>query len=54
MQISYAANRDEEQDNYTTLLHLGKLSDDFKSEDPTGRTLTIERRTDGTYELTVT
>ncbi|PZS28025.1 MAG: hypothetical protein DLM58_17800 [Pseudonocardiales bacterium] len=54
MQISYAANRDEEQDNYTSLLHLGKLSDDFKREDPTGRTLTIQRRTDGTYELTVT
>lgn len=54
VKITYAPNREEGQRNYTTLLHLGgALTDDFKAQDPTNRELTIERRTDGTYDLTI-
>jgi hypothetical protein len=51
--VTYASNREASQANYTSLLHLGPLAPYFVSQDLTGRWLRLERRTDGTYSLSV-
>ena len=53
MPISHAENREAGQNNYASLLHLGPLSDYFVSQDMTGRTLTLDRRDDGSFALTI-
>jgi len=53
LEVSYAPNREAAQSNYTTLLHLGPLSQHFSTQDMTGRQLTIERRADGSFGLSV-
>jgi hypothetical protein len=51
--VTYASNREASQANYTSLLHLGPLTPYFASEDLTDRWLGLERRTDGTYSLSI-
>jgi hypothetical protein len=51
--ISYGSNREADERNYTTLLHLGPLGPEFAAQDMTGRTLRLERRSDGTFALTI-
>lgn len=53
LEVTYAPNREAAQSNYTTLLHLGQLSKDFAAQDMTGKQLTIERRADGTFGLSI-
>jgi len=53
MPVSHAENREAGQNNYASLLHLGPLSDYFVSTDMTGKTLTLDRRDDGSFALTV-
>lgn len=52
--MSYAPNREASQANYTTLLHVGQLGPQFAAHDMTGRTMRLERRSDGTYALAIT
>lgn len=51
--VSYAANREASQANYTTLLHLGPLAPYFIAQNLTGKWLVLERLIDGQYNLTV-
>jgi hypothetical protein len=53
LEVSHAPNREAAQSNYTTLLHLGPLSQHFTVQNMTGRQLTIERRADGSFGLSV-
>jgi hypothetical protein len=53
MRVTYASNRESGQNNYTSLLHLGPLSDRFHQEDMTDRWLTLRRLADGTFSLTI-
>lgn len=54
IRITYAPNRESSQSNYTSLLHLGPLSQLFHDEDLTGSILTLRRLADGTFTLTIT
>jgi hypothetical protein len=51
--ITHGTSRESGQGNYTTLIHLGPLALYFSSEDMTGRRITIQRRNDGSYSLTI-
>jgi len=51
--ISYAPNREANQTNYTSLLHLGPLSRRFAERDMTGKWLRFDRQADGTYTLSI-
>ncbi len=51
--VSFAPNREASQANYTTLLHLGPLGPQFAAHDMTGRTFVLERRSDGSFALTI-
>jgi hypothetical protein len=51
--ITHASGRESGQGNYTTLIHLGPLAPYFSAEDMTDRHLTIQRRNDGSYSLTI-
>ena len=51
--VSYAPNREASQANYTTLLHVGSLGPQFAAHDMTGRTLRLERRSDGSFALSI-
>lgn len=51
--ISYASNREASQANYTSLLHLGDLTDYFRRFDLTGQWLRISRRADGQFDLSI-
>jgi hypothetical protein len=53
LEISYAPNREAAQANYTSLLHLGALDSYFLRHDVTGRSIELERRTDGSFALVV-
>jgi len=53
MRVTYASNRESGQNNYTSLLHLGPLSDRFRAEDMTDKWLTLRRFGDGTFTLSV-
>ena len=51
--ISYAPNREADQTNYTSLLHLGPLASRFAENDLTGTWLRLDRQADGTYTLSI-
>ncbi len=51
--VTYAPNRQAEQDNYTSLLHLGPLSPMFSKEDMSLKWMLLERTSDGTYSLEI-
>jgi hypothetical protein len=51
--VSYAPNREASQANYTALLHVGSLGPQFAAHDMTGRTLRLERRSDGSFALAI-
>lgn len=53
IEVSYAPNREAAQSNYTSLLHLGPLTPHFAARNMTGRQITIERRANGSYTLSV-
>lgn len=53
LEVTYAANREARQKNYTSLLHLGPLAQYFVRYDVTNRRLVLERATDGSYSLTI-
>lgn len=51
--VTYEPDRESGQDNYTSLLHLGPLAPHFERHNMTGRQLTIERRADGSFALSI-
>lgn len=51
--VTYEPHRESGQDNYTSLLHLGPLAPYFERHDMTGRQLTMERRADGSFALSI-
>jgi len=51
--FTHAPNREAGQHNYTTALHIGPIAELFADNDLTGRRLTLARRTDGTFDLTI-
>lgn len=51
--VTYEPYRESDQDNYTSLLHLGPLAPHFQQHDMTGRQLTLERRANGTFTLSI-
>lgn len=51
--ISYAPNRESSQANYTSLLHLGALTDYFRQYDLSGQWLRISRTVGGEYLLSI-
>lgn len=51
---SYAPNRVAAQNNYTTLLHLGPLSQVFARQNMTNKWLAISRADDGSFSLAIT
>jgi len=51
--ITYAPNRESAQANYTTLLHLGPMSEVFLEQDLTGRTITLKRDDEGRFSLSI-
>jgi hypothetical protein len=53
LMVTYAKNRESSQANYTSLLHIGPLATEFAANNLTGRTLRLERMTNGGYSLTI-
>jgi hypothetical protein len=53
IKITHGASREASQGNYTTLIHLGPLAPYFASQNMTGRRLSIARRNDETFSLSV-
>lgn len=53
IEITYEPNRDAKQANYTSLLHLGPLTAEFRERDLTGSKLRIEALSDGTFTLSI-
>jgi hypothetical protein len=53
LQVTYAPNREAGQSNYTTLLHIGSLSDWFTDIDLRGRMMIVVRGDDGRYSLLI-
>lgn len=51
--LTYAPNRQADQANYTSLIHLGPLAELFESTDMSERWLSIERGSDGSYSLSI-
>jgi hypothetical protein len=51
--ISHALNREHNQNNYTTTLHLDPITPLFSQTDMTGKILDVERYADGSYSLTI-
>jgi len=51
--VTHAPNREAGQANYTSLLHLGPLAPYIAARDVTGKWLALDRRADGTYDLSV-
>lgn len=52
--VTYAPNRQSDQANYTSVLHLGPLAREFSRRDMSLKWLLLERSTDGSYSLTIT
>ena len=52
--LSCAPNRESDQHNYTTLVHLGPLAGAFAETELTGRTFTIGRTPSGDFVLSIT
>lgn len=52
--VTYAPNRQANQDNYTSLLHIGPLSKEFARRDMSLKWLLLERSADGFYTLEIT
>jgi hypothetical protein len=53
LKVSFEKSREQGRSNYMSLLHLGPLRPHFSTQDMTGRQLTIERRADGTFGLSI-
>jgi hypothetical protein len=53
IKITHALNRESGQGNYTTLIHLGPLAPYFIAQNMIGRRISITRRNDGTFSLTI-
>ena len=53
IEITYAPNREANQTNYTSLLHLGPLSSRFAQRDLTNKWLRLDRQADGSYLLSI-
>lgn len=53
LSVTYAPNREANQTNYTSLLHLGPLAPHVGATDVTGKWLRLDRRTDGSYALSI-
>ena len=51
--VTFATNREAAQANYTSLLHLGPLSDQFAMNDLTGRRLELRKFSDGSFSLAI-
>lgn len=51
--VSFAANRQARQGNYTSLLHLGPLAPWFEGQDMTNKWLVLERDNNGAFSLTI-
>lgn len=51
--VTYAANREAAQANYTSLLHIAPLAQLFAGQDLTGQTLRLARTADGIYSLSI-
>jgi hypothetical protein len=51
--VTHASNREAGQHNYTSLIHLGPLAPYFAAEDMTGRLITLQRRSDGSFSLVI-
>ena len=51
--VSYAPNRQADQANYTSLLHLGPLAGLFENSNMAEKWLSLERKSDGSYALTI-
>lgn len=51
--VSYAPNREAAQNNYTSLLHVGDLTETFRDHDLTGHLLRISQRVDRTFDLSI-
>jgi len=51
--VTYAPNREAGQNNYTSLLHLGSLADEFTRRDLEGRLLLISRDATGQFALLI-
>jgi len=54
LMVSYAPNREANQDNYTSLLHLEGISDVFRDQDLTDRWLQLTRDETGRFALNIT
>ncbi len=52
--VTYAPNRQSDQANYTSVLHLGPLAKEFSRHDMSLKWLLLERSANGTYSLTIT
>ena len=51
--VTFATNREAAQANYTSLLHLGPLADEFAAHDLTGRRLELLKFADGQFSLKI-
>jgi len=51
--ITYAANREAAQNNYTTLLHIGPMQEEFARRDLSGRQITLSRDVEGRFRLRI-
>lgn len=51
--VTYAPNRQSKQANYTTVLHLGPLADLFAQNSMEDKWLLLERKSDGSYNLSI-
>ena len=51
--VTYEPHRESGQDTYTSLLHLAPLAPYFEQHDMTGRQLTMERRADASFALSI-
>jgi hypothetical protein len=53
LMISYAPNREAHQSNYTSLLHIEGISDQFRAKDLTGKWLQLTQDVTGRFALTI-
>lgn len=51
--VTYAPNRQSDQANYTSILHLGPLSENFSRRNMTHKWLLLARDAKGTYSLSI-
>ncbi|WP_224543271.1 hypothetical protein [Mesorhizobium sp. CA16] len=51
--VTYAPNRQAQQANYTSILHLGPLAHSFSSRNMANKWLLLERSSDGSFSLSI-